>query len=262
MPSFGVCTSVDRAAVLQSVGFDHVEAAAVPLFDGRVADDSDLDIDAVRRAVLPVPACNMLLPGDDITITGPTFDLRRLTTYIDRTFRRAASVGVGILVFGSGAARPIRDGQTPERARERILTFLRTAAPLAELHGVTLAIEPLRSEECNIINTVSEAMEYVDEVDHPGVRCLVDSFHMWEEREPLASVEEAMGCVVHVHVADRGTRAGSGADPRRAGEYRDFFALLKGAGYDGAVSVEGKHRWDEDSLRTIHDFLHEQWNAA
>lgn len=204
----------------------------------------------------------MLMPGDDVTITGLGHDPQQLAQYLDNTLRRAAAAGVPTLVFGSGAARKVRNGQTPEEARERIRAFLKLAASLAARYGVTVVIEPLRSAECNIINTIAEAMEYVRAIDHPNVQCLVDSYHMWEESEPLGNMKAALPNIQHVHVADRGTRAGSGADPDQAGAYRAFFAILKAGGYDAAISVEGKHDWDELSLRRMHDFLHQQWNAA
>ena len=46
------------------------------------------------------------------------------------------------------------------------------AAPLAQAGGITLVVEPLNRQECNVINSVAEAMEYVTAADHPQVRCL------------------------------------------------------------------------------------------
>lgn len=262
MPSFGICCTLDKVDAIKSAGFDHAEGAANVLFDGRVEDDAALDLDKVRQAALPIAACNMYLPGDDVTVTGPDPDRELWATYNDRLLRRAAECGVSRLVLGSGKARMVRDGQSRDEARERILDFLKIAAPLAARYGVTIVIEPLRRGECNIINSVAEGMEYVHAIDHPNVRCLVDSYHLWDENEPLENLEKAMPFIQHVHVADHVTRAGSGADPSQIDAYRAFFGVLKAGGYDGAISVEGTHGWDEPTLAGIRDFLHEQWNAA
>ena len=52
---------------------------------------------------------------------------------------------------------------------------------IAASHGVLIVAEPLNRGECNIINTVAEAMEYVQAVNHPNFNCLVDSYHLWLE---------------------------------------------------------------------------------
>jgi len=206
----GICAPVDKADEFKASGWGHVEAGAVSLFDGRLGEDEAPDgRSIVAEAALPVPCCNMLVPGD-VAITGADRDDARLEAYIARTIARAGAAGVPKLVFGSGAARKIRDGQSREEAREQILAFLRTAALHANKHGVTIVIEPLRSAECNIINSVAEGMEYVEAVGDPAVACLVDSYHLWEESEPLANLERAMPQIKHVHVADVGTRAGPG----------------------------------------------------
>ena len=50
--------------------------------------------------------------------------------------------------------------------------------------GIVRVVEPLNRFECNIILSVAEAMEYVKALDHPNLRCLVDSFHLWRDAEP------------------------------------------------------------------------------
>ena len=259
MPSFGICTKLDNVELVKSAGFDFVELPAASTFDGLSAQAPDLE--PVRNASLPTPCCNLLLP-EGVPVTGEERSDAQLNDYIGRLFERAASCGVSKLVFGSGGRRKVRDGQSRDEAREQILDFLRLTADAGERHGVTLVIEPLRSAECNILTTVGESMEYVRAIDHPRVQCLVDSYHLWEENEPLSNLAAAMPSIKHVHVADRSTRSGPGMTEGVADEYRAFFSTLKAGGYDGDISVEGRMDMDEATLKPIVAFLHEQWASA
>ncbi|MGF1634523.1 MAG: sugar phosphate isomerase/epimerase family protein, partial [Phycisphaerae bacterium] len=141
------------------------------------------------------------------------------------------------------------------------VAFLNMAAPLAEKAGVTIVAEPLNKGECNIINTVGEAMEYVREVSHPGFKCLVDSYHFWLEEEPLGNLEAAMADIHHVHVADKVGRVAPGESGQS--DYGPFFAVLKAGGYDGLCSIEGKVAWDDpEALSRYCNYLHEAWDEA
>jgi len=125
---------------------------------------------------------------------------------------------------------------------------------------VTIVIEPLNCGECNIINTVAEAMKYVAVVGHPNLRCLVDSFHFWLEDEPLENLREAVPAIAHVHVADKVGRTAPGESGQS--DYRPFFRVLKDGGYDGLISVEAKDFDVAPSGRKVLEFLRKQWNEA
>ena len=49
--------------------------------------------------------------------------------------------------------------------------------PVAARHGVTLAIEPLNRFETYFLNTAADAARFCDEVGHPAVGVLFDTFH-------------------------------------------------------------------------------------
>ena len=262
MPTFGICASPDKSAAMKEAGFDYVEGSCQAYFRA-TEPDADWRSYAAGSA-LPIPACNMLVPGN-LKIVGPGRDAAALHDYIARLLERAGEAGVETVVFGSGGARGIPDGYGRDKARDDILAFLRDAAPIAVRHGVTIVAEPLNRGECNVINGVAEAMNYVQAVASPGFQCLVDSYHSWKEDEALSDVEAATGHIKHVHVADRDGRtapgeSGGGGDV--AAMYRDFFAVLKRGGYDGRVSVEGKVDYDVEALRRTLGFLKEQWAAA
>src|SRR5690606_19785965 len=203
----GICTGPSTAATVQAVGWDYIEGA-VPLFKGEEAMD-EAELNALRQTVLPMPACNMLVPGH-LKITGEEVDRDKLKQYMTNVLQRAGAVGATTLVFGSGGARNVPEGFDRNRARDQIIDFCTMSAPIAGDNGVTIVIEPLNKGECNIINSVAEGMEYVRAVNHNNFRCLVDSYHFWKEDEPLAHLEDAMPWIAHVHVADKIGRTAPG----------------------------------------------------
>jgi sugar phosphate isomerase/epimerase len=231
---FGVCTSVDNAPAVKAAGWDYVEDSVQSLLQGLTPDADWQGLRRVQDAPLPVPTCNLLVPAS-LKITGPDASPPQLRAYLDTVLRRAAQCRIEILVFGSGGARQIPDGFDRNTARNQLLDFLRTAGELAARHNVTVVIEPLNRKECNVLNTVEECAGYVRQTGLPHVQCLVDSFHFWENAEPLDTLAAAMPHIHHVHVANRTTRTAPSMD---GSDYQAFFRVLKQAGYNRRISVE------------------------
>jgi sugar phosphate isomerase/epimerase len=120
--------------------------------------------------------------------------------------------------------------------------------------------EHLNSKECNIINSVAEAMTYVKAVGHPNFQCLVDSFHFWQENEAMEDLRAAMPWIKHVHLSDRGTRAAPGEGG--TSDYRELFRVLKEGRYEGRLSVEAIGFKVAENGAKVLEFLKRQWNSA
>jgi sugar phosphate isomerase/epimerase len=251
---------VDNAATVKAAGGDFVEEGVQNLLAAHLPEDHWPGVSRVSGAALPVPAANTLVPGA-MKITGPDVQRDALRRYMTTIFRRAAATGTRMLVFGSGGARNIPDGFDRADARDQIIDFLQMCAPLAEQNDVTLVIEPLNKKECNVINSVAEAMEYVRAVEQPYIRCLVDSYHMWLEDEPLTNVRAAVKWIKHVHVADKLGRVPPGESGQA--DYRPLFAVLKAGNYSGLISIEASKFSDIAGIgpRTL-AFLRQQWGQA
>ena len=112
---------------------------------------------------------------------------------------------------------------------------LRAAAEHAAGLGITLAVEPLNRFETYFLNCAEQAVRLVDEVGHPSLGMLYDTFHAnIEEKDPVGAVRVA-GCrIAHVHISenDRST-PGEGHVP-----WPQTFAALRESGYDGWLTVE------------------------
>ena len=103
-------------------------------------------------------------------------------------------------------------------------------------NGVTLAIEPLNRFETYFLNTAADAAKLCDEVGHPNVGILFDTFHANIEEKDIAAGYRTLGKhLKHVHTCenDRGT-PGSGHV-----EWDAVFEALRDLHYDGWLVIEG-----------------------
>lgn len=261
---FGLCGTVKMATVAKASGFDYLEENAQQLLQPQVEHPNFADLAIVAGCGLPVLAANCLLPAT-LKVTGPAVDLSAVQHYLRVLLPRAREVGIQTLVFGSGQARQIPEGFPKAKAFGQIVGFLQMAGGLAELHGITLAVEHLHRQECNIINSVAEAVEYVQAAHCPAVKVVADSYHFWTENESLQNLRDALPYLHHVHVADKEGRMPPGESGRAAAaKYRDFFGVLKQGGYKGTISVECHWPNNRDDLASVAPrvlaFLKAQWN--
>jgi sugar phosphate isomerase/epimerase len=239
-PPLGVCISHTHSAALRMTGWDYIEESVQGFLQAHTTSpDRWFGADAAVGSALPIYAANMMVPGD-YKITGPDADSMRLSKYMAVVLSRAQRAGVRTIVFGSGGARQVPDGFDRERARGQIVTFLKSVAPLAEDHRVTIVVEHLNLKECNILNGVKECGDIVRAVGHPGVRLLLDSFHVWQDGIGWDEVRAELPLVRHVHLADKTSRHPPGQNPQTTpmSDYSTLFRMLKEAGYKGRMSIE------------------------
>jgi sugar phosphate isomerase/epimerase len=257
---FGICSNIQRAAQVRWTGADFLEESVQGLLQGLMSEAEWRGGELVHGAPLPILAANMLVPAE-LKIVGPSVDFDKLQTYLARVGARARQVGIKLLVFGSGGARNVPDGFERDRAEAQIVAFAKMAAEVCLRNEIVLAVEPLNRKECNIINTLAEAMTYVKAVNHRAFRCLLDTYHFWVENEPLENIEPALASIAHVHVADKIDRVAPGESG--SADYRPIFHLLKRGKYAGAISVEalGFNDFESAGKRVI-AFLHRQWDEA
>ncbi len=260
MPLFGICTSIANAPAVKQAGWDFVEENVQTLFKGTEPDAQYDGQQKVAACALPLAAANCLVPGS-IKITGPAVQMPVLQKYMTNVLRRAGQAGCRTLVFGSGGARQVPDGWDKGRATDQIVAFGKMAAPIAQQYGVTLVLEHLCRQECNIVNTFEEELAIVQRVNHPNLQALLDTYHLWIDDLKLESVVPLAPYIRHVHLADKDGRVVPGESG--TSDYRPVFALLKRAGYRGCLSVEALNFRDfaTQGPKAL-AFLREQWNQA
>lgn len=199
------------------------------------------DAAAARRALaaegLEGTLVTSLNAETDITSEDPA--VRRAgRDFLRRYIEHAAELGSPLL---SGAIYGVvfqPKYLTPEeRARRWACTVeaLSELGPVAQSAGVRIAIEPLSRFHTSLINTATDCRRLIDEVGHPAVGILLDTFQMnIEEKSLRQAVRTAGDRLFHVHAAesDRGT---PGTAQVHWTELRDG---LRDVGYDGRLIIE------------------------
>jgi D-psicose/D-tagatose/L-ribulose 3-epimerase len=231
----GYCTGLRNLEAAKAAGFDYVELGTT-----EIAGLSDADFDAAAARIkalgIPTPAANNFLPAT-LKVTGPQIDTEAQMAHVRKALSRVSKLGVEVVVFGSGGARRVPEGFAKEEAFKQLVDFGRRAAKEARANGITIAIEPLRKQETNIINTAAEGLDLVNAVADPNFQLMIDFYHLASEQEDPAIVIRAKDHIRHLHMANPNGRV----FPKKWEEfdYAPFFANLKAIGYDKRISMEG-----------------------
>ena len=239
----GCCGTFEDVPTLKSAGFDFVEVNVQQVLRGEEPDNVwEAGAPDPGNAALPIEVANCLVPGS-MPLVGPGRDMAALETYMRRVTERARRLGIGMLVFGSGAARRRPEDVPEEEAMRQIVTFTRMAAEVCAAHDITLAVEHLCRKECNTINTLSELKALIDQAGHDHAGALVDSYHYGVEALQLQDILDLGGCIKHVHVAEPVGRCqpGGNAAVAESDDAFDFVAMFRAlheVGYEGPVSIE------------------------
>lgn len=235
MIRLGICTPVENAALLKEIGYDYIELGLSKI---ALMEDEDYQklLAAVKASPLPVESVNSMIPSDFRLCSEEGTD-EKVRAYLERAFTRAEELGVSIAVFGSGAARRMPADMSESEAYKLLSQFLRLAARIAEDHYIDIAIEPLRSDECNIVNLVSDAQRLASMTGFRNVGALADLYHMMQEGDYYDSLDNGIG-VIHAHIAEMDFRNFPKASDPCVIEYQEFFEHLRSSGYDGRVSIE------------------------
>ena len=192
-------------------------------------------LEALRGASVPAVAANSFLPGH-LQCTGPKADHEAVMKYVEVAFARAEQAGITTITFGSSGARSLPEGYDDhDQARLQFTAILARMAPVAARHGVTVSVEPLRKQETNFLNRVSEALPLVRAVDQPNVRITADIYHMLSVDEPPSSIEEAGEYIHHVHIAEKAKRTAPGV---AGDDFRPYLRALSRIDYSGRISIE------------------------
>jgi D-psicose/D-tagatose/L-ribulose 3-epimerase len=111
----------------------------------------------------------------------------------------------------------------------------REIAAAAANSGVAIGIEPLNRFETYFLNTNADGAKFCDEVSHPNVGLLVDTFHANIEEKSIGSALcIASKHLKHVHTCenDRGTPGTGNVN------WPEFFSTISTIHYDGWFVIE------------------------
>lgn len=148
----------------------------------------------------------------------------------------ARKLGAECLIIAPGR----RNGRSYAQARDH------SAAALTEVFDRTphsdfkLALEPIVTWQSDYMNTLGEALELCDLVDHPSLGVFPDTFHLWETDGFIDDLGRAGSRIFGFHISDRYR----GNDQLRVlpGEgdvdFGRVIAAVEASGYTGTYDCE------------------------
>jgi D-psicose/D-tagatose/L-ribulose 3-epimerase len=217
---------------IRTAGYDGVE---IPMFEGdpdhyaRLGEMLD-EIGLERTVVTIMPSLDKNpLSGDAATRNAA---LDHAKWFIDCS----AALGASIIGGPVHSVHGHFTGSGPTAAeRKRGIAFHRKAGDYAARKNVRLAVEALNRFECYFLTTMQQLADYLDEVDHPAVQGMYDTFHAnIEEADPIKAIRTIRRHMIHVHISenDRGIPGKGHVDWPRT------YKALKASKYDGWLTIE------------------------
>ena len=276
---FGVNTMIWSGAIDDSIPMEAIKNAGVDVIEVPVFSASDVPLESLKKSLdefgLECTFCSVNPPGknpisDDEAVRAETVE------HWKGVIRTAAEVGAELIAGPTYA--PV--GYLPGRRRNEEewkwgVDFHQQLAPLLEETHIQLAIEPLNRFETYFINTVEDAVRFVEQVGSANIGLLVDTFHSNIEEKDVPGAYRACGRhLMHVHTCenDRGVPGTGHTD------WKGVLTTLKETGYDKRLTIESFNStipelaaataiW-RDLAPALDDiafegtkFLHEQWAA-
>lgn len=181
----------------------------------------------------------LLVAPSGLSMVSPDAALRaRTTDVMKRMIELCALMGGKYLVHGSPKQRSVPAGETREATYARAREALSAAAQAAQQAGVTYCIEPLARNETDMLNTVAEAAQLVDEIGSPAFKTMIDCSAAGQtEALPVHELIARWlptAKIGHIQVNDPNRRApGQGKM-----EFAPILAAIKNGGYTGVLGVE------------------------
>lgn len=225
---------IDKVAKL---GFDILELSCAAFANTYTTDDQLIELREYARE-------------KGITLTagyGPTKDqnlcssdaavVQRAKGFFTDTLRKLQLLDIHILGGGLYSYWPVDFNLPMDKTSDwkRAVNNIREVAKIAEQRDVTLGMEVLNRYEGYLINTASEALDFIAEVGHPRVGIMLDTFHMNIEEDNMAEAIRLAGDkLCHLHLGEQNRRVpGKGSLP-----WHEIGIALRDIDFQGAAVME------------------------
>ncbi len=219
---------------VKALGFDVLEITSdiMTFSNGQLADLKKMAADAGIK----LTACLGLPEHLDVSSTDAS--VRRAgIEHMKKLFgamHKADIDRVGGIIYAywpADYAKPVNK----EVARQHSLASVREMADTAAGLGVTLLLEVVNRFEQYLINDTDEVLAYLDEVERPNVKAMLDTFHMNIEEDNMCdAVRKAGKRLGHLHIGEANRKVpGKGSLP-----WKQLGQALHDIGYDECVVME------------------------
>jgi D-psicose/D-tagatose/L-ribulose 3-epimerase len=236
----------ELAPKVKSMGFDILEIA--------VEEPDLIDLQAVKNTLsdhhLAAIVCGAFGPDRSICSSNQaTRDNAR--QYLLWLIEAAAQLGSETVcgpMYASVGKAHIDDPIERQKEWQRSVAGIQEMAEVAQSRGVRLAMEPLNRFETDMMNVVSQGLQFIDETGMENVGLHLDSFHMHlEEKNSAQAIRQAGSSVFHFHACenDRGV-PGTGQV-----RWTEIAQALREIDYQGPVVIESFTNQVKEIARSV-----------
>ena len=250
---FGICTKLENINLVKELGYQYIEPKLAD-----VAAMTDEELIEARRLLdsyeMNAETYNVFCTSDfNLSYAA---DFEAICAYAKRAFANARKLGGEIAVIGSGKARRIPDEYSFEDGRDKFKKVLNLVANIAGEHNMKLALEPLNTNETNLVNTLADAEKICEEIGNPNLGFLADLFHMYKNGEDVCEIEKHGKYIIHAHIARRDELRGAPGIDGGSEDHIAFYNALSSIGYNGRISLEASSKIAlEEKARIYSDLL-------
>jgi len=156
--------------------------------------------------------------------------IKRIKSHIDFASRLNCAVIIG------GIRGKLKEGNKKKSEQEKKgKSALEESIRYAERKKILLLLEPINRFETNLINTLKEGKQLIDEMESDYLKLLPDTFHMnIEESSMEKSIIDVKSYIGYIHFADSNRLApGFGHT-----DFKKILLVLKNIDYEGPIGVE------------------------
>ena len=237
----------DQCQAAAALGYDGLEVAPFTLAADPMQITDEQAIEFARIAQdhgLTIFGLHWLLVAPaGLSIASLDAALRaRTTDVMCRMVELCHLMGGSYLVHGSPKQRSIPQGDTHDATLARARDCLAIAAQTAQVCGVTYCIEPLSRKETDVLNTVAQAAQLVDEINSRAFKTMIDCSAAGQtEDEPVDSLMAKWiptGRIAHVQVNDPNRRGPGQGDMHFKTILQTLLSMRTQGHYKGIIAVE------------------------
>ncbi|MCM3115828.1 sugar phosphate isomerase/epimerase [Neobacillus sp. MER 74] len=220
----------DSIKRLKKYGYQGVELAGEPY---------TIDIEETKELLSKYELecssiCGIFTPERDLS--SPNNEIRKKAVeYVKRSVDLAKTLHASTLIVVPTCVGKLSPETTLEEEWNNAIQSVKEVGLYAKEQGISIAIEALNRYETYLVNNLTLALRFVEEVNVEGVGVMADLFHMSiEERDMRDSIMKISRYLAHVHIADN-TREAAGLGQTN---FAPVISLLKELGYKGYITME------------------------
>jgi D-psicose/D-tagatose/L-ribulose 3-epimerase len=223
----------ELAEKVKKIGFNIIELSC--------EQPSMIDVSKVNKIIkekgLDVVVCGAFGLSRNLCSEDPQL-VQNAKEYIIWLINAAAELGAKVVagpMYSSVGKAHYDDPVQREKEWDRAVKNMRELADYAASKDVKLALETLNRFETDMINTVSQGLDFINDIGRENVGLHLDTFHMHlEEKSSADAIRLAGDKIFHFHACenDRGI-PGSGQV-----HWVEIFRALKEIEYPGPIVIE------------------------